>query len=73
MSARTIIEFIRECRAQGKTVLFSTHVMAEAEKLCDVIGIIHNGRLIAEGSLQELRVRFGKQDLEDLFLAAVQG
>src|SRR6202049_1582254 len=59
MSARTITGFIRECRERGKTVLFSTHVMSEAEKLCDPIGIIHQGRLKAEGSLAELRARYG--------------
>ena len=55
MSARAIIGFIRECREQGKTVLFSTHVMSEAEKLCDTIGIIHDGCLKTEGTLAELR------------------
>src|ERR1700746_3222765 len=39
MTARTIMEFIRECRQRGKTVIFSTHVMSEVEKLCDVFGI----------------------------------
>jgi sodium transport system ATP-binding protein len=72
MSARAIIQFICECRDQGKTVLFSTHVMSEAEKLCDEIGIIHDGRLICEGSLDQLRERCGKRDLEDIFLQAVQ-
>src|SRR6202049_2415010 len=64
MSARSIIGFIRECREQGKTVLFSTHVMRQAEKLCDTIGIIHNGRLLAEGTIAELRQRYRQQDLE---------
>src|ERR1700674_4442665 len=40
MTARTIIDFIRECRDRGKTVIFSTHVMREVEKLCDIVGII---------------------------------
>src|ERR1700726_145989 len=71
MAARTIVGFIRECRAQGKTVIFSTHVMSEAEKLCDHIGIIHDGRLLAEGTLAELRARSGIQDLEDLFVKVV--
>lgn len=72
LAARTIVGFIRECRAQGKTVLFSTHVMSEAEKLCDRIGIIHGGRLLGEGTLSDLRVRHGKQDLEDIFAEVVQ-
>jgi sodium transport system ATP-binding protein len=73
ISARTIVEFIRECRKNGKTVVFSTHVMSEAEKLCDRIGIIHNGRLLAEGSLQELRMRYGHEDLEEIFIRVVGG
>src|ERR1700739_3904629 len=67
MAARTIVGFIRECRDNGKTVIFSTHVMSEVEKLCDHIGIIHNGKLLTEGTLSELRARFGIQDLEDIF------
>ena len=71
ISARTIVSFIRECRESGKTVVFSTHVMSEAEKLCDRIGIIHDGRLLAEGSLEELRSRYGHADLEEIFMRVV--
>ena len=72
MAARTIVQFIRECRDQGKTVIFSTHVMSEVEKLCDHIGIIHGGRLLAEGTLADLRQRSGLQDLEDIFVQVVE-
>ena len=72
MAARTIIGFIRECRDRGKTVIFSTHVMSEVEKLCDHIGIIHDGRLLTEGTLADLRQRFGKQNLEDIFIEVVE-
>jgi sodium transport system ATP-binding protein len=72
MTARTITGFVRECREQGKTVLFSTHVMREVEKLCDTIGILHNGHLLTEGSLAELRGRFGQQDLEEIFVQVVE-
>jgi sodium transport system ATP-binding protein len=71
MTARSIIAFIRLCRERGKTVIFSTHVMSEAEKLCDRIGIIHNGKLLSEGTLAELRQRSGKTDLEDIFVGIV--
>jgi sodium transport system ATP-binding protein len=71
MAARTIVGFIRQCRDQGKTVIFSTHVMSEVEKLCDRVGIIHRGRILSEGSLAELRARHGMQDLEDIFVAVV--
>src|SRR5580704_5410142 len=72
MAARTIVGFIRECRDNGKTVVFSTHVMSEVEKLCDHIGIIHDGKLLAEGSLPGLRSRYGIQDLENLFVKVVE-
>ena len=72
MAARTIAGFIRECRDNGKTVVLSTHIMSEVEKLCDHIGIIHDGTLLAEGTLPELRARFGMQDLEDLFVKVVE-
>jgi sodium transport system ATP-binding protein len=73
MTARTIVQFIRECRQQGKTVIVSTHVMSEVEKLCDRIGIIHGGRLLVEGTLAELRTQFGLSDLEDIFVKVVEG
>ncbi len=73
MAARTIVGFIRDCRNRGKTVIFSTHVMSEAEKLCDTIAIIHNGKLLAEGSLAELRARSGLDDLEEIFVRMVEG
>ncbi len=71
MTARTIIEFIRECRQRGKTVIFSTHIMSEVEKLCDMIGIIQSGKLLAEGSLAELRQRYRQHDLEEIFVSVV--
>src|SRR6202047_3001374 len=71
MAARTIIAFIRECRDRGKTVIFSTHVMSEVEKLCDVIGIIHDGKLLAEGTLPQLREKHAERDLEEIFVKIV--
>lgn len=71
MTARTIVNFIRECRDHGKTVIFSTHVMTEVEKLCDRIGIIHGGRLLAEGAPAELRAKYKERDLEEVFVKIV--
>ncbi len=73
MTARAIVKFVRQCRDRGKTVIYSTHVMSEVEKLCDTIGIIHGGKLVTEGTLAELRARFGEQDLEEVFVKAVGG
>ena len=71
MTARAIVRFVRECRDRGKTVIYSTHVMSEVEKLCDKVGIIHNGRLCAEGTVAELRARHGVQDPEEVFVRIV--
>ena len=71
MTARTITAFIRECRDRGKTVIFSTHIMSEVEKLCDTIGIIQSGKLLTEGTLAELRAKHNEQDLEEIFVSVV--
>src|ERR1700737_184746 len=71
MTARTITAFIRECRDLGKTVIFSTHIMSEVEKLCDVIGIIQDGKLLTEGTLAQLRDQYDEQDLEEIFVKVV--
>jgi sodium transport system ATP-binding protein len=72
LTARTVLGFIRECGQRGKTVIFSTHVMSEAEKLCDSIAIIHGGRILAEGTLAQLRARAGLERLEDVFIKVVE-
>src|SRR2546422_5198248 len=72
MAARTIVGFIRDCRSCGKTVIFSSHVMSEVQKLCDLIGIIHNGRLLLEATLAGLRQRTGQADLEEIFVQTVE-
>jgi sodium transport system ATP-binding protein len=71
MAARTIVKFIGECREHGKTVILSTHVMSEVEKLCDVIGVIHNGKLLEEGTPEVLRKKYGEQELEEVFVKIV--
>jgi len=71
MAARSVMDTVRTFRAQGRTILLSTHIMRVAEKLCDRIGILFGGRLRAMGTLDELRERFGGGDLEEVFFAAV--
>lgn len=72
ITSQVVHEIVRACREEGKCIVFSTHIMNEAEKLCDRIGIIYNGILHAIGTLEELREKTGKQDLEEIFLAVVQ-
>jgi len=63
---------VRELRDQGKTIVYSTHVMSEAEKLCDTIAIIHRGRIHARDSLAGLRAASGCHYLEDVFVHYVK-
>jgi len=71
MSSRTIVEFIRRCRDDGKCVIFSTHIMSEAARLCDRIAIIHNGRIFFEGTVPDILERTGMDNLEDAFIKIV--
>lgn len=72
LASQTVMEFIEQRREIGKTVVFSTHIMSEAERLCDRIAVIHAGRLAAIGTLDELRALTGKDRLEAVFLQLVQ-
>src|SRR5215831_19340979 len=66
--ARAVLENIERLRVEGKCVLFSTHIMREVERLCDRVAIIGRGKVLACGTLPELRQRYGEDDLEELFL-----
>ena len=72
MNALEMVKVIRELKEEGKTILFSSHIMSEVEKLCDRIGILHRGRLLALGTLDDLRDRTGEHYLEDVFLDYVK-
>jgi sodium transport system ATP-binding protein len=69
--ARALLNTVAELRNQGKCIIFSTHIMREAEKLCDRLAIIHRGRILAEGTLDELRDRHEQRDLEELFFQLI--
>jgi sodium transport system ATP-binding protein len=69
--ARALLKTVAELRDRGKCVLFSTHIMREAEKLCDRIAILHRGSILAEGTLEEIRDRHGESDLEELFFQLI--
>jgi sodium transport system ATP-binding protein len=71
MAALEMQRVIHELRGEGKCIIFSTHIMSEAEKLCDRIAIIHQGRLLALGTLEEHRQATGQHYLEDIFVHEV--
>jgi sodium transport system ATP-binding protein len=54
-----------------KCIVFSTHIMREAEKLCDRIAIVHRGRMLAEGTLRQLQDKYAEKDLEELFFRLI--
>jgi len=70
LASRDVREFMVESKDRGKCVIFSTHVLHDAERLCDRVTIIHQGRVIAGG--ETMAVRGSYQDLEDSFLASVE-
>jgi len=72
LTSLNIIEFIRNGKRMGKTIVFSTHVMREAERLCDRIGIIHEGKIVKVGTLEGWRQETGLYDLEDIFVEFVK-
>ncbi|MCB0020948.1 MAG: hypothetical protein KDE09_24300, partial [Anaerolineales bacterium] len=68
MAVRETRETIRQLREQGRCVLFSTHYMDEAERLCDYIAIIMNGKIVAHGSPANLMAQASADNLEDAFV-----
>ncbi len=72
LAASDMIEFIQSRKEAGTCVLFSTHILSEAERLCDRIGVIDKGRLLAVGSLEDLREQTGEEWLEDVFRSLVR-
>lgn len=72
LAKQSIYSFIENCKEAKKTIVFSTHLMNEAEKLCDRIGILHRGHMFEIGTLDELRQKTGLHYLEDIFLSLVR-
>ncbi len=73
LNALELQQMIREFRSDGKTIIFSTHILSEAEKLCDQIAIIHRGRILVCATLESLRAQTGRHYLEDIFVHFVSG
>jgi sodium transport system ATP-binding protein len=71
MTSQTIMAFIEQCRIDNLTVVFSTHIMSEVERLCDRVAIVHHGVIAAEGSVDELRQLTGEAVMENAFLKIV--
>ena len=73
-SAKVVKDLFRQCADAGAAVLFTTHILEIAEKLCDRIGIVHQGELIVEGTIEEIKKKYHKygDNLEDIYLGITQ-
>jgi sodium transport system ATP-binding protein len=73
LGAREVLDLVRDFRGRGRTVIFSTHIMSEAERVCDEVAIIEKGDILAQGSVETLRARVPSRSLEDAFVDVVGG
>ncbi|HEY2344821.1 MAG TPA: ATP-binding cassette domain-containing protein [Xanthomonadaceae bacterium] len=71
MTTRGLRDFLRHLRDEGRCVIFSSHIMQEVAALCDRIVVIAHGRVVAQGSADELRTQTGQDNLEDAFVKAI--
>jgi sodium transport system ATP-binding protein len=71
MTTRGLREFLKQLRAEGRCVVFSSHIMQEVAALCDRIVIIARGQVVASGTADELRAQTGEDNLEDAFVKAI--
>lgn len=72
LASQTVLSFMQKSRDSGKLVIFSTHRMNEAEKLCDRAVIIHRGKIIADGTIDSLRAKTNASNLEDAFMKLIE-
>jgi sodium transport system ATP-binding protein len=72
ITAENIITLIRDCKQEGKTVIFSSHIMSEVDLLCDDIAIIHKGNLLYNASLEEFKNQMTTENLTTEFIKIVK-
>ena len=72
-SAKIVQDFIKRCKEENRAIIFSSHSMAEVEKLCDRIVIINKGRIVEEGTVQQLKEKYKNNDMEEIFMSLVGG
>jgi sodium transport system ATP-binding protein len=72
ITAENIIELIKECKIQGKTVIFSSHIMSEVDLLCDDLAIINKGKLLFQGTMEEYRWNMQAENLTAEFIRIVR-
>ena len=70
---RSVLRQVKALRERGKCVVYSTHIFREVEKICDRVAIIHRGKVLDAGPLDELREPHHENDLEELFFGLIEG
>ncbi len=73
LSSKLIHDFILKCKRENKAIVFSSHNMYETEKLCDRIIIIHKGKIVTSGTIEQLKENYKKENLEELFIECIGG
>lgn len=71
LAAQTVLSFIETARDQGKTIIFSTHIMNEVERLAEQITVIHQGEVKGTGTLTDLKTKTGTTTAEQMFLSLI--
>lgn len=71
ITAANIIKLIRDCKNEGKTVIFSSHIMSEVDLLCDDLAIIHQGKLLFEGTMETYKSQMKTENLTEEFIRIV--
>jgi sodium transport system ATP-binding protein len=72
ITANSIIELIKQCKQEGKTIIFSSHIMSEVDLLCDELAIISKGNLIYSNTMANFRVQYSHQSLTEAFIDIVK-
>lgn len=70
-AARIVQDFILKCKEDNKAIIFSSHSMQEVERICDRIVIIHKGKILEEGTIEQLKQKYNKEYMEDIFMLLV--
>lgn len=66
-----VLQIMKDFSSREKTILFSTHILSDVEKVCNRVGIINEGRIVAEGEIEKLMEEYNSKDIDDVFLKAV--
>lgn len=72
LATKTVIDFLRDMKDKGKTVVISTHILDVIEKLCDRVGIIHEGKIVANNTLKDLKEEYNSPTIEGVFFSLVK-